>query len=146
MSQKLYQQKDNCKLVNWFNHTSGVTAVTPTDRPKSARNRCVIEVFGCIFYVVTLIFGFFCWYRGFGYMSESDLFLFFLLPGTGIQNLNILRFDEKMDHSYRQRLKRSWKRSQSMDRQNYHSRAKSSGNREPKATCFIYNECMLHLK
>ena len=31
---------------NWFNHTSGVTAVTPTDRPKSIRNRCVIKVFG----------------------------------------------------------------------------------------------------
>ena len=33
----------------WFNHTSGVTAVTPTDRPKSVRNRCVIEVFGGVF-------------------------------------------------------------------------------------------------
>ena len=26
-----------------------VPVVTPTDRPKSVRNRCVIEVFGCIF-------------------------------------------------------------------------------------------------
>ena len=26
------------------NHTSGVTAVAPTDRPKSVRNRCVIAV------------------------------------------------------------------------------------------------------
>ena len=33
-------------LVNRFNHTSGVTAATPTDRPKSVRNRSVIEVFG----------------------------------------------------------------------------------------------------
>ena len=31
--------------VNRFNHTSMVTVVTPTDRPKSVRNRCVIEVF-----------------------------------------------------------------------------------------------------
>ena len=31
--------------VNRFNHTSWMVAVTPTDRPKSARNRCVIEVF-----------------------------------------------------------------------------------------------------
>ena len=48
-------------LVNWFNHTSGVTAVTPTDRPKSVRIRCVIEVFGGVFYVVTLLFRFFCY-------------------------------------------------------------------------------------
>ena len=32
--------------VNRFNHTSWVTAVTPTDRPKSVRNSCVIKVFG----------------------------------------------------------------------------------------------------
>ena len=31
--------------VNRFNHTSWVTIVTPADRPKSVRNRCVIEVF-----------------------------------------------------------------------------------------------------
>ena len=27
------------------NHTSWVAVVTPTDRPKSVRNRCVIELF-----------------------------------------------------------------------------------------------------
>ena len=26
-----------------------MTAVTPIDRPKSVRNRCVIEVFGAVF-------------------------------------------------------------------------------------------------
>ena len=31
------------------NHTSWVTAVTPTDRPKSVRNSCVIIVFGGVF-------------------------------------------------------------------------------------------------
>ena len=37
-----------------------MTAVTPTDRPKSVRNRCVIKVFGGVFfYVGTLLFGFF---------------------------------------------------------------------------------------
>ena len=36
-------------LVNRFNHTSLVTAVTPTDRPKSVRNGCVIECFGGVF-------------------------------------------------------------------------------------------------
>ena len=34
---------------NRFNHTSWVAIVTPTDRPKSVWNRCVIEVFGCFF-------------------------------------------------------------------------------------------------
>ena len=32
--------------VNWFNHTSLVAIVTPTDRPKSVCNSCVIKVFG----------------------------------------------------------------------------------------------------
>ena len=32
--------------ANRFNHTSWVAIVTPTGRPKSVRNRCVIEVFG----------------------------------------------------------------------------------------------------
>ena len=36
-------------LVNRFNHTSWVTAVAPTDRPKSVRNSCVIKVFGGVF-------------------------------------------------------------------------------------------------
>ena len=33
-------------LVNRFNHTSWVAVVTTTGRPKSVRNRNVIEVFG----------------------------------------------------------------------------------------------------
>ena len=32
--------------------------VIQTDRPKSVRNRCVIEVFGGVFCVVTLLFDF----------------------------------------------------------------------------------------
>ena len=35
--------------VNRFNHTNWVAIVTPTDRPKSVSNRCVIEVFGGVF-------------------------------------------------------------------------------------------------
>ena len=35
--------------VNQFNHTSWVAVVTPTDRPKSVRNHCVIKVFGDVF-------------------------------------------------------------------------------------------------
>ena len=31
------------------NHTSLVAVVTPTDRPKSVRNRCLIELFVALF-------------------------------------------------------------------------------------------------
>ena len=31
------------------NHTSWVAIVTPTDRPKSVRNRCLIELFVALF-------------------------------------------------------------------------------------------------
>ena len=36
------------------NHTSWVTVVTPTDRPKSVRNCCLIELFCGVVCVVTL--------------------------------------------------------------------------------------------
>ena len=49
--------------------------ITPADRPKSVRNRCVIEVFGGVLCVVTLLFGFFCRCKGFCHRAESDLFL-----------------------------------------------------------------------
>ena len=35
--------------VKPVNHTSWVAVVTPTDRPKSVRNRCVIELFMALF-------------------------------------------------------------------------------------------------
>ena len=56
-----------------------MTVVTLTDRPKSVRNRCVIKVFGSVFYVITLLFGFFCGCRGFCHGTESDLFLFLIV-------------------------------------------------------------------
>ena len=40
--------------VNQVNHTSWVAVVTQTDRPKSVRNRCVIELFCGVVCVVTL--------------------------------------------------------------------------------------------
>ena len=58
------------------NHTSWVALVTPTDRPKSVRNRCLIELFCGVVCVVTLPFWHFCWCRGFCHRTESDLFLF----------------------------------------------------------------------
>ena len=42
------------------NNTSWVAVVTPTDRPKSVRNRCVIELFCGVVCVVTLPFWHFC--------------------------------------------------------------------------------------
>ena len=36
-------------LLNQLNQTHGVAVVTPTDRPKSVRNRCEIEVFVPLF-------------------------------------------------------------------------------------------------
>ena len=59
--------------VKRVNHTSWVVVVTPTDRPKSVRNHCVIELFCGVVCVVT-----FCWCGGFCYRTESDLFLFLL--------------------------------------------------------------------
>ena len=55
-----------------------MTVVTQTDRPKSVRNRCVIEVFGGVF-VLSIGFRIFCWYRGFRHRSESDLLLFLFI-------------------------------------------------------------------
>ena len=42
--------------VNQANHTSLVAVVTPTDRSRSVRNRCVIELFCDVVCVVTLRF------------------------------------------------------------------------------------------
>ena len=56
-----------------------MTVVTPTDRPKSVRNRCLIEVFGGVF-VLSFGFRIFCWYRGFCHRTESDrLLLLFMV-------------------------------------------------------------------
>ena len=47
-------------VVRWVrkpvNHTSWVALVTPTDRPKSVRNRCLIELFCGVVCVVTCPF------------------------------------------------------------------------------------------
>ena len=46
----------NVGPVKPVNHTSWVALVTPTDRPKSVRNRCLIELFCGVVCVVTLPF------------------------------------------------------------------------------------------
>ena len=44
--------------VNLFSRISLVAVVTPTDRPKSDRNRCVLEVFGGVFVLTRCFFDF----------------------------------------------------------------------------------------
>ena len=64
--------------VNQVNHTSSVTVVTPTNRPKSVRNRCLIELFCGVVCVVALLFWHCCWCKGFCHRTGSDLlFVFF---------------------------------------------------------------------
>ena len=46
--------------VNQVNHTSWVAVVTPTDRTKSVRNRCVIELFVALFVLSLCPFDMFC--------------------------------------------------------------------------------------
>ena len=64
--------------VNQVNHTSWVDVVTPTDRPKSVCNRCLIE-FLWRFCDVTLPFWHFRGCRGFCHRTESDLLLFVVI-------------------------------------------------------------------
>ena len=59
--------------VNQVNHTSWVDVVTPTDRPKSVLNRCVIETFVALFVLSLCPFD-----RGFYHRTKPDLFLFLL--------------------------------------------------------------------
>ena len=83
------------------NHTSWVALVTRTDRPKSVRNRCLIELFCGVVCVVTLPFWHFCWCRGFCHRTESDLFLFLffkLLPGNPTYNLKDFSSSEILDN------------------------------------------------
>ena len=68
--------------VTQVNHTSWAAVVTPTDRPKSVRHRCVIELFCGVLCVVTLPFWYFCWCRGFCHRTESTLFLVLLSLNT----------------------------------------------------------------
>ena len=65
------------------NHTSWVAVVTPTDRPKSVRNRCLIEHFCGVVCVVTLPFDISVGVGAFVIQckTESDLFLFLFVIG-----------------------------------------------------------------
>ena len=58
-------------------HSSRVAVVTPTDRPKSAHNRCVINVLVAFFELSCCIFDLFCGCRAFviGLSQISSYFL-----------------------------------------------------------------------
>ena len=71
-------------------HTSWVVIVTLSDRPKSVRNCCVIEVFGGIFVLQRCFCGLFCEHRGFGHRTESDLFLFLFSKSLQIAHVIVI--------------------------------------------------------
>ena len=61
-----------------FNYTSGVAVVTPTDRPKSVCNRCVIKVFDGVFVLSRCFLDLSVGVGDFIIGLISDLFLFLL--------------------------------------------------------------------
>ena len=71
---------------NRFNNTNWVAVVTPTDRPKSVRNQCIIEGF-CGVFVLSIVCWIFCWYMGFRHITVSDLVLFLFASRENWLNL-----------------------------------------------------------
>ena len=67
-----------------------MTAVTPTDRPKSVRNSCLIKVFVGVFMLSRCFFDYSVGV-GFCHRTESDLFLF-LLQGAILILQRVLLF------------------------------------------------------
>ena len=67
-------------LINRFNHTSWVADFTPTDNPKSVRNRCVIEIFGGVCVLSLCFLEFSVGVRTFAIrLSQISSFLLFLI-------------------------------------------------------------------
>ena len=62
--------------VNRFNNTSEVAVVTPTERPKSARNHYVTEVVEGVHVLSLCVLDFFFVGKGFCHRTELDVFLF----------------------------------------------------------------------
>ena len=78
---RLGSRKTGWDPVKRFNQTSWVAIVSPTDRPKLVRNRCVIEVFCGVFMLSCCFFGFFCECRGVFVIRLSQIYLFLFLLG-----------------------------------------------------------------
>ena len=64
------------KEFSHCNHTSCLTVLTPTDRPKSVSNHCVIGHFDGRFVLWICLVCIFFWYKGSCHWTESDLFPF----------------------------------------------------------------------
>ena len=68
--------------VGPVNHTSWVAVVTPTDRPKSVRRRCVIELFVALFVLsfcpCGISFGVWAFVKGLSQISSFFSCLLFL--------------------------------------------------------------------
>ena len=63
--------------VRRFKHTSLVPVFVPTERPKSVRNRCVIEVLGGVFMFSLLLLDFYVGLKAFVIgLSQIPSFLF----------------------------------------------------------------------
>ena len=82
-----------------------MTAVTPTDRPKSVRNSCVIKVFGGVFVLSRCFFLLLCGCRGFCHRTESDLFLFLLhkltIPHKDLIYKQMITEEEKIHNFFK---------------------------------------------
>ena len=70
--------------VNQVNHTSWVALVTPTDRPKSVGNRCLIELIVALFVFSLCPFDISVGVGAF-VIGLSEIFLSSLKPSNGIQ-------------------------------------------------------------
>ena len=77
---KIYQDLQGQDLPRFTGLTTPVgLLVTPTDRPKSVRNRCVIEVFGSVCVCCPLVFEFSVGIGGFVIGLGQISFFFSLL-------------------------------------------------------------------
>ena len=91
------------------NHTSWVAVVTPTDRPKSVRNCCLIELFCGVVCVATLPLWYFCWYRGFCHRTGSDLLLFVFWPLGSLNCWSFIILSSKLAvYSSKKNMQTSW--------------------------------------
>ena len=79
----------NIGPVNQVNHNSWVTEVTPTYRPKSVRNRCVIKLFVALFVLSLCPFGI-CVGVGAFVIGLSQISSFFLcIASTSNRNITL---------------------------------------------------------
>ena len=77
-----------------------MAVVTSTDRPKSVRNRCLIELFVALFVFFTLPFWHFRGCRGFCHKIESDFLLFVFVIKIISSNIHTSVYDKRKDFRF----------------------------------------------